>query len=200
MKKYFIYLAIGVCLLLILIGSQSCGHLKLDSKRLSKIQDRNPQLIAGKCAALYPIKAGIPTIDSSAYLASKITIDSLIDVISAYEDILDNIEPVYKTDTVTKECEPYKVSEKNYERIIADYKKKVALLAERLADVKPIEISVPYEDSAKIFLLAHRVNDLLTQKDKLSSSKSFWQTFSIWVIIGLVLSVIGNILQFKKVL
>ena len=200
MKKYFIYLAIGVCLLLILIGWQSCSHLKLDSKRLSKIQDRNPQLIAGKCAALYPIKAGIPTIDSSAYLASKITIDSLIDVISAYEDILDNIEPVYKTDTVTKECEPYKVSEKNYERIIADYKKKVALLAERLADVKPIEISVPYEDSAKIFLLAHRVNDLLTQKDKLSSSKSFWQTFSIWVIIGLVLSVIGNILQFKKVL
>ena len=163
---------------------------------LSKIQDRNPQLIAGKCAALYPIKAGIPTIDSTAYKASKITIDSLIDVISAY----DNIEPVYKTDTVTKECEPYKVSEKNYERIIADYKKKVALLAERLADVKPIEISVPYEDSAKIFLLAHRVNDLLTQKDNLSSSKSFWQTFSIWVIIGLTLSVIGNILQFKKVL
>lgn len=63
MKKYFIYIIIGVCLLLILIGSQSCSHLKLDSKMLSKIQDRNPQLIAGKCAALYPIKAGIPTID-----------------------------------------------------------------------------------------------------------------------------------------
>lgn len=53
-KKWLIYSVVALCCVWLLICASSCNTSKFDSKRIAKIAQRNPQIIAKNCKKEYP--------------------------------------------------------------------------------------------------------------------------------------------------
>lgn len=188
-----------------------CYTDKKATKQVTKAILQKPVIAAELTRKAFPcITTGeVKTVDSVDYNIWKLKLDS---VNAFYEELMRSIEPeiihdTVKTDpVVSKYCEEYKKNETIYRKNETSFKEKIknqenqiSDLNEKLKTIPPVKegTTIRIKDSAEIFLIQNKLNELDDKNKKLESSIKTWKRVSISLFILFLLSMILHVLRTK---
>jgi predicted nucleic acid-binding Zn ribbon protein len=158
--------------LLIAVTTLSCNP----SRKLDKLNEKHPELLAKFCKDTFPcVNSKIDTITNVEY-------DFIELQCPGYEP--GNIDTIWLTHNKTQFVTGPTIVASEY---------KINTITKTIKDSAAIR-------SCELELITcnNKCNDLLEQNRKLQNKVTAKNRWIMWLIIALLLSIIGNILQFKK--
>lgn len=193
----------------IITALSSCYTADKATQQASKAIDKYPKNVLPLFRGKFPCitTAVTTTIDSTDLVKFKDSVNALHEF---YNELLDNVIPetIEKHDTIQdlSFCNAimrrYERNEGKYKEREATYINQVKDLKERINKTPPIREKVveKIRDSAKFALLHIQIKDkdfLINSLAEKNESKRQW---IMWLLIALLGSIVGNVLQFKKIL
>jgi len=199
-----IYLA-GIILLISLNACYTPGKaIGQAEKAMNKYPEKVLPVFRGKFPCI--TTSTKTTVDSSDYKAWKAHTDSIIEF---YKTLLDNVEPEIIHDTVpvpdSTKCNEvlsqYRASDKKHKERESLLQSTIKDLQQKLASIPPVKESTVnnIKDDSEVKeceLKADRYKQMAEKSDRENEKKA---TLIKWILILLAGSIVGNILQFKKI-
>lgn len=198
LKKIQITVVVCISALFLLLAIGCKSNKEIAEKKFDQGYRKDPAAMAARSLLRWPRNTGAITTDSSGFKQWKKSNDSLLDILSVFDEMFDSLEPTYITDTVPKECEPYKDKEHQYIGLISSYIKEIKQLKVQLSNVKPIIDSVPYPDLRVESILRDSLKVVIIDRDHKVSVIDRKNNWIIGLIIGLSLCVVLIVIYISK--
>jgi hypothetical protein len=208
MKRLIFYF-----LLFLTVSAIGCAT----QRKAEKFYDKHPEKLAEKCATEFPV---IPTVDSSAYLKSKATVDSLVKAFDTtsqkyaneVRSLLDELEKMRQVPEQDWYVFSQKLSEYAtlLEKRVDTLERQNKKLKSAVNDVKPVKETKP--DLAKEAVLgsqiaklneANRVlsektHELSQERDTFKHERNKWRLRFFLLLFGVVLAYALKVKMTKK--
>ena len=183
--KYF------YCLFLVFIISCST------ERELNKIKLNHPELMSKKAAEWYPCITIGNKIDSTLYKKWITSIDSINSLYVNYKPaVIKTIDTVFVIDSA--ECVKCQKDFGYISRRLSQANNTISSLNKKILTAPIIHDTIYKLDSARLTNYAEEINRLRNDKDSYVKKNENSMKLSIYFLIALILSVILNIIQFKK--
>jgi hypothetical protein len=171
---------ISIIFLLLLLCS--CYTERKASNDLDKIKGKFPSLMANKASQWYPCDSVLISIDSSGYSVAP------IDSIKAI--IISQIDTLELHDTICAgKCRPR----------IKTIRQTIYRAIEKLPSSPSVIVkTVRIKDSAQISMYEESIKLCKEEQDKYLKKSSKYSEWCMWLSLILLISILFNIIQFKK--